>query len=74
MPEEIDSINSLAIHNNNKILSEFLHVMVNSLRSKNAYTVILSVDEQQSEELMNMTNFVCDDTIVIEDENQGAGQ
>ena len=64
----LDSINSLAIHNNNKILSEFLHVLVNNLRSKNAYTIILSVDEQQSEELMNMTNFVCDDTIIVEDD------
>ena len=47
----LDSINTLAIHNNTKILSEFLHITVNNLRAKEAYTLILSVDEQSSEEI-----------------------
>ena len=63
----LDSINSLAIHNNTKILSEFLHVLVNNLRSKEAYTIILSIMEQSNEEISNLTNFVCDDTIIIEE-------
>jgi KaiC/GvpD/RAD55 family RecA-like ATPase len=62
----LDSINSLAIHNNNRILSEFLHVMVNNFRAKNAYTVILSVEEHGSAEIANMINLVCDETIVLE--------
>ncbi|ODS41429.1 MAG: hypothetical protein A7315_06280 [Candidatus Altiarchaeales archaeon WOR_SM1_79] len=59
----LDSINSLAIHNNTKILSEFLHILVNNLRAKGAYTLILSVDEQSSEEINNMLGLVCDETL-----------
>ncbi len=56
----VDSINSLAIHNNNWILSEFLHILVSGLRSREAYTVILSVEEHSSPEINNMVNLVCD--------------
>lgn len=56
----IDSINSLAIHNNNWILSEFLHVLVSGLRSRDAYTVILTVEEHSTPELNNMVSLVCD--------------
>jgi KaiC/GvpD/RAD55 family RecA-like ATPase len=56
----IDSLNSLAIHNNNWILSEFLHVLVSGLRSRDAYTVILTVEEHSTPELNNMVNLVCD--------------
>ena len=56
----IDSINSLAIHNNPWILSEFLHVLVSGLRSRDAYTVILTVEEHSTPELNNMVNLVCD--------------
>ena len=56
----LDSINSLAIHNNNWILSEFLHILVSALRSKEAYTVILTVEEHSTPELNNMVNLVCD--------------
>ncbi len=59
----LDSINSLAIHNNIKILSEFLHIMVNNLRANEAYTVILSVEEQSSEEIVNMLGLLCDETL-----------
>jgi len=56
----IDSINSLAIHNSNWILSEFLHILVSGLRSRDAYTVILSVEEHSTPEISNMVNLVCD--------------
>jgi len=56
----IDSINSLAIHNNNWILSEFLHILVSGLRAREAYTVILSVEEHSTPDLNNMVNLVCD--------------
>ena len=56
----IDSINSLEIHNNNWILSEFLHVLVSGLRSRDAYTVILTVEEHSTPELNNMVSLVCD--------------
>jgi KaiC/GvpD/RAD55 family RecA-like ATPase len=56
----IDSINSLAIHNNNWILSEFLHILVSGLRSRDAYTVILSVEEHSTPDINNMVSLVCD--------------
>ncbi len=59
----LDSINSLAIHNNNWILSEFLHILVSGLRARNVYTVILSVDEHSTPEINNMVNLVCDQGI-----------
>jgi KaiC/GvpD/RAD55 family RecA-like ATPase len=59
----IDSINSLAIHNNNWILSEFLHILVSGLRVKDAYTIVLSVEEHSTPELTNMVNLVCDQGI-----------
>lgn len=59
----IDSINSLAIHNNSWILSEFLHILVSGLRVKEAHTVILSVEEHSTPEIANMVNLVCDSGI-----------
>ena len=59
----IDSINSLAIHNNNWILSEFLHILVSGLRAKEAYTIILSVEEHSTPEIASMVNLVCDSGI-----------
>jgi KaiC/GvpD/RAD55 family RecA-like ATPase len=56
----IDSINSLAIHNSNWILSEFLHILVSGLRSRDAYTIIFSVEEHSTPEISNMVNLVCD--------------
>jgi KaiC/GvpD/RAD55 family RecA-like ATPase len=60
----IDSINSLAIHNNNWILSEFLHILVSGLRSREAYTIIFSVEEHSTPEINNMVNLVCDHVVL----------
>lgn len=64
----LDSINSLSIHNNTKILSEFLHLLVNNLRAKKAYSVIFSMEEYLSEDITNMLNLVCDETIIAKEE------
>jgi len=61
----LDSINSLAIHNNTKILSEFLHILVNNLRSRGAYTVIFSMQEYETEEIRNMLVLVSDETVEL---------
>lgn len=64
----IDSINSLAIHNNMNILSEFMHILFNSLRSKNAYTIVLSIKEQSSDDINRALTMVCDERIEITEE------
>ena len=63
----LDSINSLAIHNNTKILSEFLHILVNNLRSRGAYTVIFSMQEYETEEIRNMLVLVSDEAVELGD-------
>ena len=63
----LDSINSLAIHNNTKILSEFLHILVNNLRSRGAYTVIFSMQEYETDEIRNMLVLVSDETLELGD-------
>ncbi len=62
----IDSINSLAIHNDMKILSEFLHLFVTFLRSRNSYLVILSIKEQSTQEINSIINFVSDEILEVE--------
>lgn len=64
----LDSINALAIHNSAKILSEFVHIMVNNMRAKNAHIVIFSIEGFGSEEINNMMSFVCDLNLSMENE------
>jgi KaiC/GvpD/RAD55 family RecA-like ATPase len=63
----VDSINSLAILNDPKMLSEFLHVLNASLSSREAYPVVLSIKEQDQtdSEVRKMLNLVCDQVIDI---------
>lgn len=61
----LDSINSLAIHNGNRILAEFLHILVSNLRSYDCNTLIISVAQQESEEIDNILAMVCDDFMEI---------
>lgn len=61
----VDSINSLAIHNSTKILSEFLHILVNHLRSRNATTLILSMEEYATEEIHNILSLVADEAFAF---------
>ena len=63
----LDSINALAIHNSPKILSEFVHIIINNMRAKNAYVVIFSIEGFSSDEISNMMNFVCDLNISMEE-------
>jgi archaellum biogenesis ATPase FlaH len=62
----VDSINSLAIHNDTKMLSEFLHVLISGLGAKEAYPVILCIQEQLRSEVHEMLNLVCDQVITLE--------
>lgn len=66
----LDSVNSLAIHNSNFVLSEFLHIFVSSLRSKEVNTLILTVIEHTTPELNNIVNLVCDSIIRVKEEGK----
>ncbi|HEV8050427.1 MAG TPA: hypothetical protein VGP88_07520, partial [Thermoplasmata archaeon] len=61
----IDSVNSLAIHNPKDLLSEFFHILVNNLKSRQVLTVLLVVSEDTESELDQMLGLVVDETIEV---------
>jgi KaiC/GvpD/RAD55 family RecA-like ATPase len=61
----IDSVNSLAIHNPSDLLSEFFHILVNNLKSRQVLTVLLLVSEDTQSELEQMLGLVVDETIEV---------
>ncbi len=63
----LDSVNSMSIYNGPKIMSEFLHILVTSLRTWDLYMVILSMKEQETHEIDAMLNMVCDDIYTVEE-------
>jgi hypothetical protein len=44
--------------------------MVNNLRAKEAYTLILSVEEQSTEEISNMLGLVCDENLIFREDEE----
>lgn len=64
-----DSLNSLCIHNDTKIISEFLHILVNNMRAKNISLFLLMIEEQGTEDIKNMLNLVCDESFLIDGSN-----
>ena len=61
----IDSVNSLAIHNPKDLLSEFFHILLNNLKSRQVLAVVLSVSEDVTSELDQMLSLVVDETIDV---------
>ena len=61
----IDSVNSLAIHNPTDLLSEFFHILLNNLKSRQVLAVVLSVSEDTTSELDQMLSLVVDETIRV---------
>ena len=67
----LDSVNTLSMHNDERLLSEFLHYVINNLRSRNIKTVILSVEGQTPEDIETILRLVCDETLeAFEGEDQ----
>ena len=63
----LDSVNSMSIYNGPKIMSEFLHILVTSLRSWDAYMVIITMRDQDTESIHSMLNMVCDEIYDVEE-------
>ncbi len=63
----LDSVNSMSIYNGYKIMSEYLHMFVTSLRSWDAYMVMISMKGQNSAETQSMLNMVCDEIYDVEE-------
>jgi KaiC/GvpD/RAD55 family RecA-like ATPase len=59
----IDSLNSLAIHNPADLLSEFLHILLNNLKSRQVLTIVLETADEEAAGVEQMLNLVADETI-----------
>ncbi len=59
----MDSANSLAIHNDLNILSEFFHVLITMLRPSDTKLFIVSISEQLTPELSNVLELISDVTL-----------
>ncbi|MEM0449664.1 MAG: ATPase domain-containing protein [Methanomassiliicoccales archaeon] len=56
----LDSVNSFSLHNDVKFLAEFLTVLVNSLKAREAYAILLSIPEQMRPEAKEALAMVSD--------------
>jgi KaiC/GvpD/RAD55 family RecA-like ATPase len=61
----IDSVNALAIHNPPELLSEFFHILLNSLKSRQVITLVLETNDEEASPVEQMLNLVVDETIDI---------
>lgn len=61
----IDSVNSLAIHNPPELLSEFFHILINTLKTRQVLTVVLETSDEEASSVETMLNLVVDETIDI---------
>ena len=61
----LDSLNTLGIYNDERMLSEFFHTFINKLRTQEVFGVILSVGEDPPKEVIKMLELVCDEKIDI---------
>ena len=66
----LDSVNSLAIHNPPELLTEFFHILLNNLKSRQVLAIVLSVSEDAGSELDQMLSLIVDETI---DSGRGGG-
>ncbi|HZY91965.1 MAG TPA: hypothetical protein VFG07_04215 [Thermoplasmata archaeon] len=59
----IDSANSLAIHNPPDLLSEFFHILLTNLKSRQVLAIVLTVTEDGESGLDQMLSLVVDESI-----------
>jgi len=59
----IDSVNSLAIYNEERMLAEYLHTFINTFRQREVLTVILNVPDQVPPSVLSNLDLYCTDLI-----------
>lgn len=59
----LDSVNTLSLHNDEKVMQEFVHYLINALRVRKVPTVVLSIVDQTPEDLEIILRLVCDEVI-----------
>jgi KaiC/GvpD/RAD55 family RecA-like ATPase len=61
----VDSVNALAIHNPRELLSEFFHIFLTNLKSRNVLTLVLETSDEEESGLEQMLNLLVDETIDV---------
>jgi hypothetical protein len=61
----IDSVNSLAIHNPPDLLSEFFHILVNNLKSRQVLAILLAIPDDNTPAIEQMLSLVVDEAIDV---------
>ena len=61
----IDSVNSLAIHNPPTLLSEFFHILLNNLKARQVFTVLLATSDEAATFVDQILALVVDETIEV---------
>jgi hypothetical protein len=61
----IDSVNSLAIHNPPSLLSEFFHILVNNLKSRQVLAILLATADETTSTVDQILSLVVDETIDV---------
>ena len=59
----LDSVNSLAIYNEDRMLAEYLHTFINTFRQQEVLTVILNVTDQTPPLVLSNLDLYCTDLI-----------
>ena len=59
----IDSVNSLAIYNEERMLAEYLHTFINTFRQREILSVILNVPDQVPPTVLSNRDLYCTDLI-----------
>jgi KaiC/GvpD/RAD55 family RecA-like ATPase len=61
----VDSLNALAIHNPQDLLSEFFHIFLTNLKTRNVLTLILLSSDEEAGNLEQMLSLLVDETIDV---------
>ena len=59
----LDSVNALAIYNEDRMLAEYLHTFINTFRQQEVLTVILNVPDQTPPLVLSNLDLYCTDLI-----------
>ena len=59
----MDSVNALAIYNEDRMLAEYLHTFINTLRQREVLSVILNVPDQTPPLVLSNLDLYCTDLV-----------
>jgi archaellum biogenesis ATPase FlaH len=59
----LDSVNALAIYNEERMLAEYLHTFINTFKNREVLTVILNVPDQTPPSVLANLDLYCTDLV-----------